>query len=117
MKNIILLLILLFSFSVIKSQTCEEILQFVKSEGSGRTFYSFDSDAITKITFYEVSIDYETYYFAVVVFTSSFKEYIYQVAYNTKTKYGFEYLDSAGKAFWNCIHPYNKNLGCAPKFE
>jgi hypothetical protein len=35
---------------------------------------------------------------------------------NTKFNYSRNYLNSAGKAFWEYIHPYNETLGCAPDF-
>ena len=101
-----------------QSQTCEELIDFVKSESYGTTYNSPLSDAISKVTFYTVSIDYNTHYFAIVCFKSNYSyqcsEYIYQVAYDTKINYSMNYLDSAGTAFWNYIHPYNENLDCAP---
>jgi len=36
---------------------------------------------------------------------------------NTKFNYSVNYLTSAGKAFWDYIQPYNKNLGCAPDYD
>ena len=116
--KLIFLLLLLGGFFQFKAQTsCNEILNMVKSKGYGTTYYSINSDAIRQVTFYNVQIDYKTYYFAVVKFTSSFNDYIYQVSSNTQYNYSMAYLDSAGKAFWNYIEPYNKNLGCAPNFN
>ena len=104
------------------SQSCEEYMDFVKSENYGSTYTSYNSDAISKVTFYDVLIDYQTYYFAIVCFKGnqysySCSEYIYQVSSNTKMNYSMNYLNSAGKAFWKYIQPYNQNLGCAPNFE
>ena len=85
-------------------------------EGSG--VVGFIWELISKVTFYEVNENYNTYYFAIVCFKSKYSygctEYIYQVASNTKMKYSMNYLDSAGKAFWNYIEPYSDNLECSP---
>jgi len=108
----------LFTFNV-EAQTCEEIMDFVKSKSYGTTYTSYNSDAISKVTFYEITIDYRTHYFAIVCFKNKYvyncSEYIYQVGSNTKYNYSLNYLNSAGKAFWEYIQPYNKNLGCAPE--
>ncbi|WP_424989302.1 hypothetical protein [Flagellimonas sp.] len=120
MKKIVLSILLMLCFKGLKTQTCEEMMDFVKSESYGSTFYSYDSDAISKVTFYSVYMDYKTYYFAIVCFKRKYayqcSEYIYQVASNTKMYYSMNYMESAGKAFWEYIQPYNKNLGCAPDF-
>jgi hypothetical protein len=92
----------------------------VKSENYGTTYRSYDSEAIEKVTFYDVSVDYETYHFAIVCFKKDFyscAEYIYQVASNSEINYSMNYLESAGKAFWKYIQPYNDSLGCAPDFD
>ncbi len=121
MRKWILAMSLIATAFYAKAQTCEEYMDFVKSESYGTTYSSYNSDAISKVTFYNVSIDYQTYYFAIVCFKSEYSyscsEYIYQVASNTKMYYSMNYLNSAGKAFWKYIHPYNENLGCAPNFE
>ena len=96
-------------------------MDMVKSKGSGSTYTSYNSDAISKVTFYNVRIDYKTYYFAIVCFKKEYSynctEYIYQVGSNTKFNYSMDYYNSAGKAFWEHIQPYNDNLGCAPNFD
>lgn len=121
MKN--LFFILLFSFTTIKvnAQSCEEIMMFVKSEGYGTTYTSYNSDAISKVTFYQIVVNYKTLHFAIVCFKQKYSyncsEYIYQVGANTKFNYSINYLNSAGKAFWEFIQPYNENLGCSPDFE
>ncbi|WP_426429957.1 hypothetical protein ACPX19_10495 [Winogradskyella sp. HB-48] len=117
MRLIAVLLFGCFSLINVNAQSCSELLELVKSKSYGVTYYSYDSEAISQVTFYEVSENYETYYFAVVRFTSSYKQYIYQVGSNTKFNYSLNYMDSAGKAFWNYIHPYNDVLGCAPNFD
>jgi|SRR5690554_3986047 len=117
----IVFLLLLFQLSIFtNAQTCEELMDFVKSESYGTTYRSYDSDAISKVTFYNVSIDYQLYYFAIVCFkrnnySYNCSEYIYQVASNTKSYYSMNYRESAGKAFWKYIQPYNENLECAPE--
>jgi hypothetical protein len=120
MKPVIVTLSLMFISLFSICQTCEEYIEFVKSESYGTTYSSYDSEAISEVTFYDVMIDYQTYYFAIVCFKREYSyscsEYIYQVASNTQINYSTNYLNSAGKAFWNYIHPYNNNLGCAPNF-
>lgn len=118
MKLKLQIIFLLFLCTAATSQTCEEVLKYVKSKGYGMTYYSPTSTAISQVTFYDISENYKTYYFAVVKFTSSyFKEYIYQVGSNSKLYYSMNYLDGAGEAFWSYIQPYNKNLGCGPNLD
>lgn len=113
--SIPILILLITSFSV-KAQTCEEVMKYVKSNGYGTTYTSYDSEAISKVTFYQVVVDYKTLYFAIVCFKQKYSygcsEYIYQVGSNTKLNYSMHYLNSAGKAFWEYIQPYNENLDC-----
>ena len=120
MKRLTVILVLLIAAFAARAQTCEEYMKFVKSNAYGTTYTSYNSDAISKVTFYEVSIDYQTYYFAIVCFKKDYfgcAEYIYQVAFNTKMNYSTSYLYGAGKAFWKYIQPYNENLGCAPTLD
>lgn len=116
----ILLFLLLISFNT-NAQTCQDIMEFVKSKSFGTTYTSYNSDAISKVTFYEVYIDYQTHYFAIVCFKQQYslscKEYIYQVASDTRIKYSLKYITSPGEAFWEYIHPYRKQLGCSPNLE
>jgi len=119
MKGIVLLFILTISFHLGSAQSCEETMEFVKSKGYGSTYSSITSDAISKVTFYNVSIDYQSYYFAIVCFKKDYfgcSEYIYQVNSSTKMYYSMNYLNSAGDAFWEYIQPHNRTLGCAPNF-
>lgn len=94
-------------------------MSYVKSSGFGITYNSFDSDAISKVTFYQITIEFKTYYFAIVCFKKNYtcSEYIYQVGSDTQIKYSMNYLSSAGKAFWSHIQPYNSILNCAPNFK
>lgn len=119
MKNTILILIFLLGMGTTTAQTsCKEIMDFVTSQSYGSNYYSYSSDAIRQVTFYEVTDeDYNHYYFAVVQFIGSYKKYIYQVGSNTELNYSMYYLNSAGKAFWKYIEPYNDSLGCAPDFD
>ena len=121
MKNILLSVVLIIGFLKANAQTCEEWIEYVKAESYGSTYSSYNSDAISKVTFYDVMIDFQTYYFAIVCFKKKYSyncnEYIYQVASNTKSKYSYNYMNSAGEAFWEYIEPYNENLGCAPNFD
>ena len=119
MKTMLALLIFSFSMLSAYSQSCDEVMKYVKSTSYGTTYTSYDSDAISKVTFYEVVIDYKNYYYAIVCFKKQSygcSEYIYQVSSSTKYNYAMNYLKSAGKAFWDYIQPYNRNLGCAPNY-
>ncbi len=117
-KKTIFLLIFSFGAVAAKAQSsCADMIQMVKSKTYGTSYYSYGSEAISQVTFYEVAGDnYKTYYFAIVRFTSSYKEYIYQVSSRTKYNYSMNYLKSAGEAFWAYIQPYNENLNCAPNY-
>lgn len=118
MNKIVFLLILIVSSLTAKAQTCSEFADYVKKKAYGSTYYSYNSDAISQVSFYKITDDnYNTYYFALVKFTSSYKEYLYQVGSNTKFNYSLYYMDSAGKAFWKYIQPYNEKLNCGPSFE
>lgn len=121
MKKILFYLILIFGSINGNAQSCEEMMDFVKSKSYGSTYTSYNSDAIFKVTFYDVMIDYQTYYFAIVCFKKEYSyscnEYIYQVASSTKFNYSLDHYESAGKAFQKHIQPYNDNLGCAPNFN
>ncbi len=121
MKSLILILIVAFTTINVKAQSCDEVMEYVKSNGYGRTYTSYNSDAISKVTFYEITVNYKTLYYAIVCFKKEYSytcsEYIYQVGSNTKSNYSMNYLNSAGKAFWTYIQPYNENLGCAPNFK
>ena len=119
MKKLIFAILFGLSLMSVKAQSCEEFMSFVKNESYGSSFYSYTSDAISYVTFYDVLIDYQYYYFAIVCFKNDYSgcsEYIYQVGSNTKSNYSMSYLSSAGKAFWKHIQPYNNVLGCAPNF-
>ena len=121
MKKYLSVVLFIFWTISVKSQSCEEIMNYVKSQSVGTTYTSYNSEAISKVTFYQVLVDYKTLYFAIVCFKQKYtygcKEYIYQVGSNTKIYYSLNYLTSAGKAFWEYIHPYRKTLGCAPDFD
>lgn len=117
-KVLAVLFVLLLAGQTVNGQaSCEDLIEYVKSESYGSTYYSYNSEAIRQVTFYEVRDDsFNTYYFAIVRFTSSYTDYIYQVGSNTKFNYSTSYLSSAGKAFWKYIQPYSDVLGCAPDF-
>jgi hypothetical protein len=120
MRKIIISSILLCCLHFSNAQSCGDVMRYVKSTGYGTTYTSYNSDAISKVTFYQITIDYEDYYYAIVCFKKEYygcSEYIYQVASNTKSNYSLNYLSSAGKAFWNYIQPYNKVLGCGARME
>ena len=101
--------------------SCDDLIDYVKSNSYGTTYTSYTSTAISKVTFYNVTIDYKSYYFAIVCFKREYSyscnEYINQVGSNTKFNYAMAYNDSAGKAFWKYIEPYSDVLGCSPDFD
>jgi hypothetical protein len=91
MKKTILILLYILCVFEMKSKDCDEMIAFVQSKSYGTTYTSYNSDAISKVTFYGVVIDYKTYYFAVVCYKQKYSyscsEYIYQVVSNTKMNY------------------------------
>jgi hypothetical protein len=120
MRKYLLLTSMLLSSVLLQSQTCSELMESITSNNYGTTYNSYNSDAISKVTFYEVSENFKTYYFAIVCFKKEYygcNEYLYQVGSSTKLQYSMNYYSSAGKAFWKYIEPYNSNLDCAPDFE
>ena len=122
MKKIFFTLYILIGVLNVKAQSCEEIIEFVKSKDYGTTYTSYNSDAISKVTFYSFYIDYQPYYYAIVCFKAneysySCSEYIYQVASSTKFNYSLDHYNSAGEAFWNHVQPYAGVLGCSPNFN
>jgi hypothetical protein len=121
MKTVLFCFIFSLGTLFVKAQSCTELMNSVKSNNHGTVYQSYDSDAISKVTFYDVTIDYQSYYFAIVCFKKEYSynctEYIYQVGSNTKFNYSINYFQSAGKAFWKYINPYNETLNCAPDFE
>ena len=119
MKKFFILGIIILSSFLGRAQDCDELIKYVKSEGYGTTYSSPLSDAISKVTFYSIVIDYQTHNFAIVCFkTSAYSygcsEYIYMVDSYTQTNYSLNYLNSAGKAFWKYIQPFHRNLSCSP---
>lgn len=117
-KQLILLLLLALGSLQLKAQSCSELTELIKRQYQGTTYNSYTSTAISKVTFYTATIDYQYYYFAIVCFKREYSyactEYIYQVASDTKLKYSMAYLNSAGDAFWKYIQPYSDVLGCSP---
>lgn len=120
MKKVILIVVfVLLKWNVVISQTCDDLIEYVKSKSYGTTYTSYSSKAISKVTFYTTLIDYQTYYFAIVCFkpneySYNCREYIYQVGFNTQTNYALEYYNGAGEAFWKYIQPYSDVLDCSP---
>jgi hypothetical protein len=119
-KIIISVFLILFTFGLY-ALSCEEIMHFVKSKDYGTTYTSYNSTAISKVTFYSVYINYQMRYFAIVCFkpneyTYNCSEYIYEVSSNTQLNYSMNYFESAGKAFWKYIQPYADILNCSPNF-
>lgn len=121
MKRTLILIILILGTYKISAQSCDKLIASVKEKSYGTSYKSYNSDAISKVTFYTLDIDYKTHYFAIVCFKKEYSyncdEYIYKVASNTKLNYSLNYYDSAGKAFWKYIHPYANVLECSPNFD
>ncbi|WP_299780484.1 hypothetical protein [uncultured Formosa sp.] len=122
MNRILLIILLTLGSYGVQSQSCDELMSYVKSESYGTTYNSYTSTAISKVTFYTTTIDYKTFYFAIVCFKSNeysynCSEYIYKVSSMTMTNYALNYLDGAGEAFWKYIQPYADNLDCSPNFD
>ncbi len=121
MKKILLFALALFFNTTLFSQGCSDLITKVQELDSGTSYTSYTSDAISKVTFHEITVEYSTKYFAVVCFKKEYSyncsEYIYQVGSNSKFNYSMNYITSAGKAFWKYIQPYNKNLDCGPSFK
>lgn len=118
--RLILSLLLFQSLSFTYAQSCDELMDYVKSESYGTTYTSYNSEAISKVTFYNLTIDYKNHYFAIVCFKGNYygcSEYVYKVASNTESNYAMNYHSSAGKAFWKYIEPYSDNLDCSPKLD
>lgn len=118
MKKLLFSLWIIFSSGVATGQSCEELIEFVRNDSYGNTYSSPLSDAISEVSFYTTTIEYKTYYFAIVCFKAKYSygctEYIYQVGSNTKVNYSMNYLNSAGEAFWKYIQPHHRNLKCSP---
>lgn len=121
MKKILFSLFLCVSALQLHAQSCEDIMAFVKEQSTGTTYTSYTSEAISSVSFYTITRDYKTLYFAIVCFKQKYSydcnEYIYQVGSSTELNYSMHYLTSAGKAFWKYIEPYNDYLECAPNFD
>jgi hypothetical protein len=117
------ILLIIFCLSTVdaSSQTCEELMEYIKEKGYGTTYTSYNSDAIIKVTFYDITVEYKTHYFAIVCFKRQYSynctEYIYQVDSRTKFNYSMNYMQSAGEAFWDYIQPYSDVLGCGAQFK
>lgn len=113
LKGILFYIVFMITTLSVNAQSCSEIMSSIKSNYYGTTYYSPTSDAIAQVTFYEATIEYNTYYFAIVKHKDSYtaKDYLYQVASNTKLNYAMNYLQSAGKAFHKYIKPYSGECG------
>jgi hypothetical protein len=121
MKHLLTFLFISAFSLTVGAQSCDELIETIKENYNGTTYTSFNSSAISQVTFYEVMVDYQTYYFAIVCFKQKYgygcNEYIYQVGSMTQFNYASSYLTSAGKAFWKYIEPYSDTLGCAPDLD
>jgi len=87
MKHLTTSLLIIVGVNTAKAQNCGELMEYVKSKSWGTEYVGYNSDAISKVTFYEITRNYQTLYFAVVCFKKEYSfscaEYIYQVNANT----------------------------------
>ncbi|MFK7978820.1 MAG: hypothetical protein AB8G86_02460 [Saprospiraceae bacterium] len=117
MKNGLILLCLLFIMNspLMGQINCEDIKEYVETEGFQQSSYCcFDSEFLTGVKFYSLTIEYQTYYYALVQFNFG-KWYIYQVPSNSQFNFGLHaFGDQAGEAFHTYIHAYREHLDCAP---
>lgn len=57
MQKLLICLCIFFSTLMAKGQSCEELIEYVKSNNYGTTYNSPTSDAISEVTFYTKSED------------------------------------------------------------
>ena len=96
MKTILIISWMLICSCNLYAQSCELLIDFVKSKTQGDTYIAYDSQIISKVTFYYLRIDSKKHYFAIVCFRrkerpSTCDEYIYQVASNTILRYALDH--------------------------
>ena len=72
MKKKLLFLVFIFGLVNANAQSCEEMMRLVKSKSYGSNYSSYNSEAISKVTFYDVMINYKTYCFAIVCFKNKY---------------------------------------------
>tara|TARA_Y100000022_G_scaffold199628_1_gene212557 strand:- start:1047 stop:1388 length:342 start_codon:yes stop_codon:yes gene_type:complete len=112
MMKLIIFLLFLPLLSIGQSISCDELLEELKYDGDRLdTSIVYDSDAISQIEWYE----YQDMLFAVLTFTSSYKEYIYGGwGYNdydySNLKVSFETSESKGRFFHQNIR--NAKVDC-----
>ncbi len=68
MKKYFLLFAVILQALNLQAQSCEDIMDIVRSEGYGITYSSFDREAISGVTFYDIMGEYETCNFAIGCF-------------------------------------------------
>lgn len=115
MKKYLLTFLLLagVTFYGTAQNSCSEVISYVKSNSYGTTYSSYNSSAISSVSFHKVTdSSYNTMYFAIVNFKNSYGNYIYQVGSSTESNYARNYQTSAGRAFNEYIYPYSEVLGC-----
>ena len=114
MKNFLIGLCLVMStLNVCGQVSCDELMEVVETEGIQQASYCcFDSDFLTGVKFYSLTVDYEIYHFALAQFDFG-KWYIYRVPSNSQFNFSlYAYGDQAGEAFHEYIHAYKDNLDC-----
>lgn len=120
MKNHVWIFVIavLFSAKITTAQTsCSKIKSYVKLESKGDALQIINNSFLSKITFHEFTDQYnKSHYYAIVRFTNTYKDYVYQVNADTKRSFKEQYRKDPKKAFMNLIHPYNNRLYCGPNF-
>ena len=110
-------------FSTVNAQVnCDELMTQVEYLGSESkmTYSSSSSTVISKVSFYNITADYKTTYWAIVCIKNDGNgctKYIYKVNSQTRSNYAMNYRNSAGKAFWKYINPHSINLKCSPSID
>lgn len=117
MKSIIIISVMLLGSCEVYTQSCDLLIDFVKSKTQGGTYTTYNSQLISEVTFYDFLIDSKKHHFAIVCFkrnntSNTCDEYIYQVASNTILKYSLDHYKNADEAFQEHIQPFNEELGC-----
>ncbi len=112
----ILIFFALMGTTQLCSQSCVEFLSQVKSSAQAMTLNTYENETVKSVSFYDLIIDAQYRYFAIVCFKtkSECNEYLYEVNSLTKTYYSLYYLSSPLNTFQEYIDSYNHNLGCAP---
>ena len=120
MTRLLILTLITFFMTMWESNaqiSCDELTKTIKDNADHiATDRSYFDDAISKVSFYSLEIEYDEYYFALVSFQSNiFKEYTYQIPKEAMRNYRSSYFEDSAEKFWKYIQPYNQVLDCSPQ--